>query len=226
MCNRFYFCAVLICLCFSVFSQDMRDEAPAEAEGTNSDRGNLIDNFFWYQKYLPIEDISHFYTLRNSLVYLKTKNSEDFDNLSIELEKHINAFDNQVRKKMEHEISDTNIKINILMRLHSSNIQVIELNDEYQDLEKNVKNGNYPQDDEILDKIDELYSQLITRLGRGNIISLCEYTIRVGDYLRKIAKEHYGNELRWREIYDYEANRNKFTGNPDLIYPGRVITIP
>jgi nucleoid-associated protein YgaU len=49
------------------------------------------------------------------------------------------------------------------------------------------------------------------------------YTVKSGDSLSKIAKQHYGDGNQWRRIYD--ANRDKIK-NPDLIHPGQELTIP
>jgi len=48
-----------------------------------------------------------------------------------------------------------------------------------------------------------------------------EYTIRPGDTLGRIAREHYGDPMLWSIIV--EANNIR---NPDLIYPGQVFIIP
>lgn len=49
------------------------------------------------------------------------------------------------------------------------------------------------------------------------------YTVVKGDSLSKIAKEFYGNAMKYPEIF--EANKPMLT-NPDLIYPGQVLRIP
>lgn len=49
------------------------------------------------------------------------------------------------------------------------------------------------------------------------------YTVVKGDCLWNIAKKHLGNGARWREIWN--LNRDKIK-NPDLIYPGQVLTMP
>ena len=48
-------------------------------------------------------------------------------------------------------------------------------------------------------------------------------TVKAGDSLSKIAKRELGDANKWHAIY--EANRDKIK-NPDLIYPGEVLTIP
>lgn len=49
------------------------------------------------------------------------------------------------------------------------------------------------------------------------------YTVKKGDSLSKIAKEHYGDASRYPAIF--EANRPMLK-DPDLIYPGQVLRIP
>ena len=49
------------------------------------------------------------------------------------------------------------------------------------------------------------------------------YTVVRGDCLWNIAKKFYGNGSQYTKIYD--ANRDKIK-NPNLIYPGQVLTIP
>lgn len=49
------------------------------------------------------------------------------------------------------------------------------------------------------------------------------YTVQPGDSLSKIAKEFYGNAMKYPEIF--EANR-EVVKDPDLIYPGQKLRIP
>lgn len=50
------------------------------------------------------------------------------------------------------------------------------------------------------------------------------YTVAKGDCLWNIAKKFYGNGAKYMVIYN--ANRSVIGGNPNLIYPGQVLTIP
>lgn len=50
------------------------------------------------------------------------------------------------------------------------------------------------------------------------------YTVKSGDCLWKIAKQFYGNGSAYTKIY--EQNKETVGGNPNLIYPGQVLTIP
>lgn len=49
------------------------------------------------------------------------------------------------------------------------------------------------------------------------------YVVRPGDTLSLIAGRYYGNVAEWPKIYN--ANRSKIH-NPNLIYPGQVLSIP
>ncbi len=51
-----------------------------------------------------------------------------------------------------------------------------------------------------------------------------KYTVVKGDCLWNIAKKFYGNGSKYSVIYN--ANRSVVGGNPNLIYPGQVLTIP
>lgn len=50
------------------------------------------------------------------------------------------------------------------------------------------------------------------------------YTVVSGDCLWNIAKKFYGNGSKYTVIYN--ANKGVIGGNPNLIYPGQVLTIP
>lgn len=50
------------------------------------------------------------------------------------------------------------------------------------------------------------------------------YTVVKRDCLWKIAQKFYGNGSQYTKIY--EANKGTIGGNPNLIYPGQVLTIP
>lgn len=49
------------------------------------------------------------------------------------------------------------------------------------------------------------------------------YTVRQGDTLSTIAKQHYGNSQAWPRIFD--ANRDVLS-NPDHIKPGQQLKLP
>ena len=49
------------------------------------------------------------------------------------------------------------------------------------------------------------------------------YTVKSGDTLSKIAKEHYGDASKYNKIFD--ANRN-ILSDADKIQPGQVLSIP
>lgn len=50
------------------------------------------------------------------------------------------------------------------------------------------------------------------------------YTVKSGDCLWNIAKHFYGSGSDYTKIYN--ANKGTIGGNPNLIYPGQVLTLP
>jgi LysM repeat protein len=58
---------------------------------------------------------------------------------------------------------------------------------------------------------------------QGELPPVKSYTVAKGDCLWSIAKKQLGNGSRWQEIHN--LNRDKIT-NPNLIYPGQVLTMP
>lgn len=49
-------------------------------------------------------------------------------------------------------------------------------------------------------------------------------TVRAGDWLSKIAATRCGSPGKWKEIY--QASRSVVGNNPNLIFPGQVLTVP
>lgn len=64
--------------------------------------------------------------------------------------------------------------------------------------------------------------ELDARRQKGAAIGVT-YTVKKGDSLRKIAKKLYGDESKWKAIF--EANQ-PLIRKADLIYPGQVLRIP
>ena len=60
--------------------------------------------------------------------------------------------------------------------------------------------------------------------GSGSGSGVRTYTVKKGDCMWNIAKQFYGSGAQYMKIY--EANRSVIGGNPALIYPGQVLTIP
>lgn len=50
------------------------------------------------------------------------------------------------------------------------------------------------------------------------------YTVVSGDSLSKIARNHYGDGMKWKQIY--EANKAIIGADPDKIEIGQVLTLP
>ena len=103
------------------------------------------------------------------------------------------------------------------------------------DLEIEVKEEKLSVSGKVADQV--MREKLL--LSLGNIFGISEveenievenaseeaqfYTVESGDTLSKIAKEFYGNAMKYPEIF--EANKPMLS-HPDKIYPGQVLRIP
>lgn len=58
----------------------------------------------------------------------------------------------------------------------------------------------------------------------GDAVPDASYTIRAGDCLWNIARDHLGSGLKWREIYN--ANQDVLGANPDMVFPGTNLKLP
>lgn len=63
---------------------------------------------------------------------------------------------------------------------------------------------------------------LAARDARSGAASARTYTVEKGDCLWSIAKKYYGDGAEYKKL----AGANPFITNPNLIYPGQVLTIP
>ena len=75
----------------------------------------------------------------------------------------------------------------------------------------------------IPDWRNDIVAEIKVTGGGASAASAQTYTVKSGDTLSKIAKEHLGDANAYMKIY--EANRDQLK-NPDLIKPGQVLKIP
>ena len=75
----------------------------------------------------------------------------------------------------------------------------------------------------IPDWRNDIVAEIKVTGGGASAASAQTYTVKSGDTLSKIAKEHLGDANAYMKIH--EANRDQLK-NPDLIKPGQVLKIP
>jgi len=228
--NKLIFSAVFLCFYMPVFSQDIPEDSLLDIQIEQRMADKFIDYFFWYQKYLPLEYISEYYTLRNLLGSLRTNDLEEYDLASKALYERILYLTNLAHGRILQEIERIRPKLNILNAKYRSSVGVPELVEQFFEFTRDINNGNYPHDDTLLGQIEEYYSRLVTKYGYVNT-NFKTYIVQNGDSLRKISKIFYGNEMLWKSLVSADTNKDnrKFLPNPknfDLIYPGVKIVIP
>ena len=205
---------VFFSICVSVFSQDETDD--------------FIEGFYWYRKYLPQENISEYYALKNTIEYLKENDTRTFEKLTTDLSELVRSLNNKVYESLQSERLRVSPKIEKLVELYESDEEIMLLASQFAEFEDTLAKEFVSLDDSCLAKIDELYSRLITKLGYV-FSNDRRYLVGKGDSLREIAATFYGNELLWKLIYHENKDNRSFLPNPenpDLIYPDARVLIP
>ncbi len=91
---------------------------------------------------------------------------------------------------------------------------------------RGVANTQYEKDllwDEIKRVGGENPSDIMADIKVADTSVYTRHTVESGESLSKIAKQYYGDPMKYNEIF--KANRDKLK-NPDLIHPGQELVIP
>jgi nucleoid-associated protein YgaU len=112
--------------------------------------------------------------------------------------------------------------------------EIAMLDKEYADYKANI--DQHPENDEVMDKIERLYSECILRNRyerriaetRTRMVMETVYIVKRGDWLVKIAELDtvYGDWRKWRLIYEANKGIMPNPNNPHLIRPGMRLVIP
>lgn len=116
-------------------------------------------------------------------------------------------------------LDDTNVRVSL------EDMSVREDAEEGSDLVVTLKIREYKEYSATRVKIDKTAAVTYGDNSRetDNAPRAVTYTVVSGDCLWNIAKRYLGDGARWTEIY--EINKNQIS-NPNLIYPGQVLTMP
>ena len=72
-------------------------------------------------------------------------------------------------------------------------------------------------------KVISIVLALVMVLACIGTAAAATYTVEKGDSLWRIAKEHLGSGLKWKEVYELNKDQIK---NPNLIYVGQELVLP
>ena len=118
-------------------------------------------------------------------------------------------------------ITGTDLDINVRMGIESFDYE--ERSGELGDLYYSIKLSEWKDYSPRRIVLQEPTAKDPSRAGQPNGMPKT-YTVVKGDCLWYIAKRFYGKGGEWPKIYS--ANKAIIGGNPNLIYPGQVFTIP
>lgn len=144
-------------------------------------------------------------------------------------------FFNDIKKAREpFRLIITDINVNMLVSIESFN-HTYQWGTDDVDYELELK--EYKEHNIRVLKASELGSNGIQQVGTASVTNTNSnrsieksipksYTVVNGDSLWKIAQKYLGDGSRWKEIYTYNNNKSIIGGNPNLIRPGQVLSIP
>ena len=157
----------------------------------------------------------------------KKYNGELYINTSGQFEDsdfYIEFFENIKKEREPFRLIITELNINFLVAIESFNITYSYGTDDV-DYELNLKEFKNTIIKTLNSNLNNNSFNLNSnRLVERNIPKT--YIVKKGDSLWLIARMFLGDGNRWREIYLYNNNRNIIGGNPNLILPGQVLSIP
>jgi hypothetical protein len=188
-----------------------------------------------YEKYLPFNDYIRLCVIRDTVMRMEKSNPTMSRHILTVSEKEILDLHQNGMARLAERVILVDQKLVELRRITSpAKAEIAILDEEYAVYKANI--DQHPEDDEVMDKVEKLYSELIlrnryeqrtaetkTRTVMGTV-----YVVKRGDWLVKIAEldSVYGDWRKWRLIY--EANKGVMPNpdNPALILPGMSLVIP
>ena len=150
---------------------------------------------------------------------------------------YIKFFDDIKKAREPFRLIVTDINVNMLVSIESFNHTYAWGTD---DVEYSLEVKEYKEHNirvlkpnqlsyAISDRVQQVATAVVTNTNSNRPVEKSipkTYTVVAGDSLWKIAQRYLGDGSRWKEIYTYNNNKSIIGGNPNLIRPGQVLSIP
>lgn len=116
-------------------------------------------------------------------------------------------------------LDDTNVRVSL------EDMSIQEDADEGSDIVLSLQVREYREYSASRVKIEKAAAaaSVLSARETDNSPTVTTYTVASGDCLWNIAKKYLGDGARWNEIYALNTGQ---ISNPNLIYPGQVLTVP
>jgi len=143
--------------------------------------------------------------------------------------KNIGRNDEKDAVEAQEEMNRELIKANKLLRfVMGLGLNIEDLRVEYDDGKATLRGRAATQADKEKAILAVGNTEGVAEVDDQMQVSVAEaearlYTVQKGDSLSKIAKQYYGDPMKYPVVF--EANK-PMLDNPDLIYPGQVLRIP
>jgi hypothetical protein len=181
----------------------------------------------FYEKYLSFNDYIRLNMIRDAVMHTeKSDPNMSRHILAVSETEILDLHQSGMTKLVERMIRVDQKLFELLGITGSVKAEITILDTEYTDYKANI--GQHPESDEVMDKIEKLYSELILRKRYEQRMTETVYVVKRGDWLVKIAELDivYGDWRKWRLIYQANKSIMPNPNNPALILPGMRLTIP
>lgn len=180
-----------------------------------------------YEKYLSFNDYARLCVVRDAVMYTEKSDPNMSRHILTVSEKEIFGLHQSGMAKLAERMGIVDQKLSALRGITGDAKAEIEILDkEYADYKANI--DQHPEKDEVMDKIEKLYSELILRKRYERRMKSTVYVVKNGDWLVRIAELDtvYGDWRKWRLIYNANKSIMPEPNNPALIFPGMRLVIP
>jgi hypothetical protein len=180
-----------------------------------------------YEKYLPFNDYVRLCMVRDAVMHTEKTDPNMSRHIRTISENEILNLHRICMAKLAEKISLVDQKMAELCELTGAErAEIAILNKEYAGYKTNI--DQYPESDEVIDKIEKLYAELILRKRYEQRMRETIYFVKEGDWLVKISEMDiiYGDWRKWRLIYQANKDIMPNPNNPALIFPGMRLVIP
>jgi hypothetical protein len=180
-----------------------------------------------YEKYLPFDDYIRLCMVRDAVVYTEGTDPAMSRHILAVSEHEILSLHQSGMANLAERMGAVDQKLAALRGITGpARAEIATLDREYADYKAHI--DQHPERDEVMDKIEKLYAELILRKRYERRMGGMFYIVKPGDWLVRIAELDtvYGDWTRWRFIYQANKSIMPNPDNPDLIFPGMRLIIP
>jgi nucleoid-associated protein YgaU len=180
-----------------------------------------------YGRYLTLQEHDTLTAYLRFIDYTKAAPATS-GKVTADIREALESMSKTVLERIEGRRTGNHYKYQLLLNMVlTDRNEKAKLQEDYEGFSAFLRDGIVPDSSAVLDLIDDIYASRYLNVVFMNSSSEYRlYTVVAGDNLRKIARDHYRDEMLWPLIHQASVDRLRHPDNPDLIHPGEKLVIP